>query len=31
MKLSVLLESIRALVLTPLIAISELDLDRDDG
>ena len=24
-------ESIRALVLTPLITISELDLDRDDG
>ena len=31
MKLSVLQESIRALVLTPLITISEQDLDRDDG
>ena len=31
MKLSVLQDSIRALVLTPLITISELDLDRDDG
>ena len=31
MKLSVLQESIRALVHTPLITISELDLDRDDG
>ena len=31
MKPSVLQESIRALVLTPLIKISELDLDRDDG
>ena len=31
MKLSMLQESIRADVLTPLITISELDLDRDDG
>ena len=31
MKLSVLQESIRAHVLTPLITISELDLDRYDG
>ena len=31
MKLSVLQESIRALILTPLITISELDLDRDDS
>ena len=31
MKLSVLQESIKALILIPLITISELDLDRDDG
>ena len=31
MKLTVLQESIRGHLLTPLITISELELDRDDG